>query len=467
MSDTFLDVVAEQVIMSYNETKWEERRRRSVDSSIGRRSVLQAGVLSTIGLGLADWVAAGGDHDPAGAARHCILIWLDGGPSHLETWDPKPEAPVEVRGPFSAISTRVPGVALSEHLPETAKRLDRIAIVRSVTSPLGEHNFGTHYMMTGYRPTPVLEYACHGSIIAHVRAQRGVLPSFIAVPDFRVGGSDFSGAGYLPASARPFALHADPARPDFSVRDLDPYPGVDLQRLQRRRQFLQAMDRASLGDAPANADLGDPAFEQAFRLMASPEARQAFDLTREPRRVRDRYGRRTIGQACLLARRLIERGVAFVTVNHRGWDTHTELVTRLRDGFTGARTPVGLVPSLDRALSALLDDLGASGLLDETLIVVMGEFGRTPKMNVRGGRDHWPRVFSVAMGGAGIPGGTVIGSSDATGEVPKERPVTPADVTATLLSLLGVDRHAELQTEDGRPVRLHPPGSQPISELVG
>ncbi len=440
------------------------RRRRTV---LGRRSFLQAGVLSSLGLGIADWVGASGATRPSAPARHCILVWLDGGPSHLETWDPKPDAPVEVRGPFGAIATKVPGVAVSEHLPLMAQRLDRVALVRSVTSPLGEHNFGTHYMMTGYRPTPVLEYACHGSIVAHVRPGRGVLPPFVAVPDFRVGGAAFNGSGYLPESTRPFALHADPAKPDFSVRDLKPFPGVDLSRLRRRQEFLQAMDAATARSPEETKVLADPAFQQAFGLMGSAEARAAFDLRQESREVRDRYGRRTVGQACLLARRLIERGVPFVTVNHRGWDTHTELVTRLRDGFTGAKVPVGLVPSLDRALAALIDDLSGSGLLDETLIVVMGEFGRTPKINVRGGRDHWPQVFSVMLAGAGIPGGAVVGGSDATGEGPSDRPVTPGDITATILTLLGIDAHAELQTDDGRPVRLHPPGSRALSELVG
>ncbi len=432
-----------------------------------RRSVLQAGVLSAVGLGLADRAAAMAVGDRAARARHCILVWLDGGPSHLETWDPKPAAPAEVRGPFAEQRTKVPGVTISEHLPLMAQRLDRVALIRSLTSPLGEHNFGTHYMMTGYGPTPVLEYACHGSVLAHVRGGEHVLPPFVAVPDFRVGGANFSGAGFLPESTRPFALHADPAKPDFGVRDLSPYRGVDFDRLQRRHRYLQQLDAFAAGPRADAKTLADPAFEQAFRLMASTEARRAFNLQDESRKTRDRYGRRTVGQACLLARRLVERGVSFVTVNHRGWDTHNDLITRLRDGFTGAKVPVGLVPSLDRALAAMIDDLEERGLLDETLIVVMGEFGRTPKINVRGGRDHWPRVFSVMLAGGGIPGGSIVGASDQTGETPHDRPVTPGDLTATILTLLGIDGETVLHTDDGRPVRAHPPGSVAIKELVG
>jgi uncharacterized protein (DUF1501 family) len=206
--------------------------------------------------------------------------------------------------------------------------------------------------------------------------------------------------------------------------------------------------------------------EQAYRLIMSPEAREAFDLSREPPRVRQRYGPRTIGQSCLLARRLVERGVPFVTVNNPGWDTHQDMVTRLRDGYTGAAVPVGLVPSLDLALSGLIDDLNERGMLKETLVVVMGEFGRTPKLNTGGGRDHWPRVFSVVLAGGAIAGGQVIGSSDAVGESPRDRPITPSDLAATIYALLGIDPKRKLYTSDGRPVEINDDG-QIVRELVG
>ena len=439
---------------------------------IDRRDVLRVGGLTAMGLGISDVLtmrqaSAAGSDTPTTRAKNCILIWLDGGPSHLETFDLKPDAPTEVRGPLEPISTTLPGIQLSECLPQTAQRMDDVAVIRSMTSPLGEHNFGTHYLLTGYRPTPVLEYASFHAIGAHHGMEPGVLPSNIAVPDYRVGGGRFTGAGFLPQETRPFSVGGDPAKPGFQVRDLDFYGGLDMERLSRRREFLEQFDQFSQLVETADDVPSDPGFEQAFRLIASPEAKAAFDLNAEPRPVRQKYGNKTIGQCCLLARRLVERGVPFVTVNNRGWDTHNDLYTRLKEGYTGARVGVGLIPSLDLALSALMDDLRERGLLDETLIVVMGEFGRTPKLNTQGGRDHWPRVFSVALAGGGIRGGQVIGASDAVGEVPHDRPVTPGDLVCTIYTLLGIDPTAELHTADGRPVRVAPYGSTVISELLG
>jgi uncharacterized protein (DUF1501 family) len=275
-----------------------------------------------------------------------------------------------------------------------------------------------------------------------------------------------TGHGFLPAATGPFSVGGDPAKPDFQVRDLDFFPGLTEPRVDRRRRFLDTLDRLSAAvETAANAPV-DAEFEQAYRLITSQEAKQAFDLSREPDKVRRRYGYKTIGQSCLLARRLVERGVPFVTVNDRGWDTHTDLVTRLKDGYTGAQHPVGLIPSLDLAVAALIEDLDQRGLLDETLVLVMGEFGRTPKLNVGGGRDHWPRVFSVALAGGGIRGGQVVGESDAVGESPRDRPVTPADLTATIYSLLGINPAATIYTSDKRPVRVAPESGTLISELV-
>jgi hypothetical protein len=296
------------------------------------------------------------------------------------------------------------------------------------------------------------------------RAER-VLPRHIAVPDFRIGGDKLSSTGYLPASCAPFAVGGDPAKPDFRVAHLDFYPGHDQHRIDRRKRFLTQLDKFSRAvdersDAPA-----DPQFEQAYRLVTSREAKQAFDLEAEPAKIRGSYGPRSIGQSCLLARRLVERGVPFVTVNNIGWDTHDNLYTRLKEGYTGARDPVGLIPSLDLALAALVEDLVERGLFDETLVVVMGEFGRTPKLNTAGGRDHWPRAFSVLLAGGGVPGGQVLGASDATGESPASHPVTPADLAATIYTLLGIDPGAKLQTADGRPVEINRDG-RVIKELL-
>ena len=434
-----------------------------------RRDLLRVGGLTALGLGLGDLfclqrtASAEDSTTLPRRAKSCILVWLDGGPSHLETLDLKPDAPKEVRGPLESIATKLPGVRISECLPRTATMLDEVAIVRSMTSPLGEHNFGTHYLMTGYKPTPVLEYPTFGAVLSHVHPQPGVLPPGIAIPSFRVGGGRLTGGGYLPSETRPFSLGSDPAKSDFKVRDLDLYKGIDLDRLNRRRQFITALDdfSRSADSAPST----DPDLERAYRLVTSADAKTAFNLHDEPRDIRQRYGNKSIGQCCLLARRLVERGVSFVTVNNRGWDTHNDLYTRLKEGYTGARTPVGLVPSLDLALSALIEDLKGRGLLDETLIVVMGEFGRTPKLNTTGGRDHWPRVFSVALAGGGVRGGQVIGSSDSVGEGPKDRPVTPSDLAATIYWRFGIDPRTEMHDQTGRPYRIA--DGRPISDIFG
>ncbi len=445
---------------------------------VSRRDFVRVGGLSALGLGLSDLLAmrrqsaaADAQARPAGMARNCVLIWLDGGPGHLETFDLKPDAPKEVRGPLDAIPTAVPGIVLSECLSKTAAAMKDVAVIRSMTSPLGEHNFGTHFLLTGYRPTPVLEYPSFSSTAAFLHRGEGVLPSHVAVPDYRVGGAKFSGRGFLPPEVTPFSLGSDPAKGGFSVRDLNVFRGLDLSRLTRRREFVRQLNVFSQsldsddGTVP-QAVRENSDFEQAWRIVSSPEARQAFDLDKEPPATRNRYGRKTVGQSCLLARRLLERGVPFVTVNYRGWDTHRDLYTRLKEGYSGARTPVGLIPSLDLALTGLMSDLRERGLFEETLIVVMGEFGRTPKLNTHGGRDHWPRVFSVALAGGGVRGGQVIGASDSTGESPADRPVTPSDLVRTIYTLLGLDPDSTLHTADGRPVRLAREESRLIEELT-
>ena len=425
---------------------------------------MQVGALSALGLGLGSYCDRANAAAAAARAKACILIWLDGGPSHLETLDPKPQATREVRGPFKAISTSVAGIQLSELMPLTAASMQHTAIIRSMTSPLGEHNFGTHYLLTGYKPTPALNYPAIGSVVSHLRRLPGDLPSHVAVPDLRVGGGKFVAPGYLPTSVAPFEVGGDPASPGFRVRDLYPFPGIVDERLERRRDYLQMLNgvqQAAELDSPTSA-----AFEQAFRLMTSPAAKKAFDLSAESDKTHRRYGDKSIGKCCLMARRLVEAGVPFVTVNNRGWDTHNDLVTRLKEGYTGAKTPVGLVPSLDTAFSALVTDLADRRLLNDTLVVVMGEFGRTPKLNTQAGRDHWPRVFSVMLAGGGVAGGQVIGSSDDMGESPNSRPVTPADLAATIYRLLGIDPSMTLYTSDGRPVRVSAEG-EPVSELLG
>lgn len=401
---------------------------------------------------------------PSGQAKSCVLVWLDGGPSHLETFDLKPDAPQEVRGPLTPIQTAVSGVSIGECLPQTAKLMQDVAIVRSMTSPLGEHNLGTHYMLSGFKPTPALEYPSFSTVGSfRLGDTERLLPGHVAIPDVRVGGAAYRGLGYLPPSSGAFAVGGDPASDDFAVRNMSVTDSLTLDRIARRRKFAEQIARWSTGaDSTVTAE-----FDRAFRMVTSPAAAAAFSLEEEGADVRRRYGPKTIGQSCLLARRLIERGVNFVTVNNRGWDTHQDLTTRLKDGFRGSRNPVGLIPSLDLAVSSLIRDLKDRGLLDETLVVVMGEFGRTPKLNPRGGRDHWPRVFSVMMAGGGVVGGQVVGASDSVGESPADRPITPSDLVATIYTLLGIDPQLELTTPDRRPVRLTPAGSSVVHELTG
>ena len=429
-----------------------------------RRDFVRIGGLSALGLALPNFLALRSQAAvPMAKAKSCILIWLDGGPSHLETFDLKPAAPAEARGPFQPTSTNVAGLQICSLFERLAQRMDEAAIVRSVTSPLGEHNLGAHYLLTGYPPTPALEYPAIGSVAAHLDSAERTLPAHIAVPNFDVGGKRISGNGYLPAQTRPFEVGGDPSKPDFRVENLDFYAGLSADRVDRRRDYLSALDRFAQSADAGEASTGKP-FEQAYRLIMSPGAKAALDLTQETSETRARYGPRTIGQSTLLARRLVEAGVPFVTVNYPGWDTHQNLYTTLKEGYTGAKVGVGLVPSLDLALSALLDDLTDRGMLAETLVVVMGEFGRTPKINTQGGRDHWPRVFSVLLAGGGVPGGQIVGSSDATGESPRDRPVTPTDLAATIYTLLGIDPLATLTTDDGRPVQIS--SGEVVKELI-
>jgi Protein of unknown function (DUF1501) len=436
--------------------------RASRCDGVSRRDLLRFGSLTALGLGLSDCfrLQSLAEEPRRVRAKSCILLWLDGGPSHLEMFDLKPEAPAEVRGPFQPIETNVPGIRISELLPETAKVTDRLAIIRSMTSPLGEHGLANQYLLTGYQPSPVIEYPSYGSVLSHLRGGKPVLPPYVAIPEARS-----AGAGFLGSRNEPFVTGGDPSRADFRVRDLDFFPEVDEIRLSRRHEYLAAFDQVQAKfESPALAS--DSEFDRTYRLVTSPEAKGAFDLSQEPADVRAQYGSRMFGQSCLLARRLVERGVPFVSVHNSGWDTHENLVLQLKLGYSGAKNGVGLIPTFDLGFSALVRDLTDRGLLDETLVVAMGEFGRTPKLNTRGGRDHWPRVFSVVLAGGGVRGGQVIGSSDRVGESPRDNPVTPNDLARTIYSLLGVDADVELRTADGRPVPVNQ-GGKVIRELIG
>ena len=385
---------------------------------------------------------------PAGKAQSCILIWLAGGPSHIDTFDPKPDAPADVRGEFKPIATAVPGLRISEVLPNLAKVMDRVTLIRSMTSPEADHDRAAHHLLTGYRPSPALVYPSYGSVVAKTRESRpGTLPPYVAVPD----APTFSSSGYLSPAYDPFAVAGDPNQDGFRVRNLTPPDRLTLDRLRRRRAMVRPLDgfARDVSATPLTTSR-DQFADQAYDLLTSSAAQAAFRIGDEPAAVRDRYGRTPFGQSCLLARRLIEAGVSFVTLNDRGtgplgWDTHQANFPTIKDT---------LAPPLDRGASALLADLEERGLLDQTLVVMMGEFGRTPKINPNAGRDHHGRANSIVMAGAGMPGGLVLGRTDARGESPVDRPVTPADLAATLYTALGIDPNHQFETPDGRPVRL-------------
>jgi hypothetical protein len=419
---------------------------------VTRRDFLHLGVLTAFGVSLTDCLrlrALAAPAHPRPQTQSCILIWLDGGPSHLDTFDPKPEAPSEVRSPFKAIPTSIPGVHVCEHLPRTARVMQEIALIRSLTHELGNHDTGARFMLTGHRPTPALEYPTLGSLVAHAHGFTAAMPPYVAIPNDSVGGnSNAARPGYLAGAYSAFSVGSDPSR----VQDLHPPDGVSFSRLQHRRDLLRQMDDFSREIEKDTATASRDAFhEQAYRLLASPEAKTAFDLGRESKKTRESYGGSRLGTGCLLARRLVEAGSRFVTVVDTGWDTHQQISRELPDSrFPGS----GKLPNLDRAYSALLADLRDRGLLASTLVVLMGEFGRTPKLNAQAGRDHWPRAGFVCLAGGGVRGGQVLGATDAHGESPSEKPIGPPDLAWTILELLGINPGLELTTPSGRPVRI-------------
>jgi uncharacterized protein (DUF1501 family) len=415
-----------------------------------RRDFLRAGALSAgaVGLSLADLARLGAA--PTGSKEtNCILLFLVGGPSHLDTWDLKPQAPSEVRGPFRPIRTNVPGVAICEHFPLMARMADRYAIVRSVhhgEAPI--HETGHQLMQTGRLSRGGQDWPHYGAVLSHLRGPRaeGVPPAAVLpapIGNTGVSISHGQGAGHLGARNEPFVLRTDPAR------------------LASGTALVGTVDRIH-----CTLDASDDADPVVVRFFSAP-MKKALDLAAEDVELRERYGRDTFGQSCLLARRLVEGGVRLVTVNmfesvfdNLTWDCHADggsLATTL-DDYRDT-----LCPMFDRAYTALLDDLARRGLLDTTLVVAMGEFGRTPHLNPRGGRDHWPGCWSVLFAGAGVKGGQVIGSSDATGGEPKDRPVSPAEVAATVYKVLGLDPAICLPGPDGRPLPLA--DAAPVAEL--
>jgi hypothetical protein len=445
---------------------------------LSRRDFLHAGSLAFLGMSLANVqsLAAAGALAGDGKGKRekrCILLFLVGGPSQLDTFDPKPEAPREVRGPYRAIPTNVDGIQVSEIFPRLARQADKIAIVRSLYhTAAGVHDTGHQMMQTGRLYLNGLEQPHAGCVYGYIKGSQHDLPPHVLmpVPIGNTGGNMPHGqsAGFLGKTHDPFILNADPSAPDFKVPDLLPPDHIGAVRLDRRRKLRDAIDQSvkSLEES-APARLLDQNFQQAFRLMSSATAREAFDLAQEDAKTRERYGQNKFGQGCLLARRLVERGVRFVTVNmfetvfnEITWDIHGSAPFSPIECY---RDLVG--PMFDGAYSSLLADLQERGLLQDTLVVALGEFGRTPKINPAGGRDHWPQVWSVVFAGGGVRGGQVIGASDEIGAYPADRPTTPAEVVASIYHSLEIDLEHELPGPQGRPIPVVDFGVKPIREL--
>ena len=440
-----------------------------------RRDFLQVGALSAVGLSLPQYAraAAEGKVRPGHENRSCIMIFNLGGPSHIDLWDMKPEATAEVRGPFKPIRTKSDAIEISELLPKHAALADRFSLVRSCHHDgAAVHDAGWQMMQTGRRFTGGIQTPHAGSVASYLLGRRTDLPPFVVLPELmgRGGGNLPNGqaGGFLGKAHDPFALMADPSQPNFRVPDLLPPDQVSVARLDRRRKLREIVEgTAKQFEASEDARLLDDNFHAAWRLMTSPQARAAFDLAQEPAAVRERYGMNRFGQCCLLARRLVENGVRFVTINtfltvfdEITWDIHGS------KPFTSIEGMKNIVcPMYDQAYSALIEDLDARGLLPDTLVAGLAEFGRTPKVNPAGGRDHWPQCFSVTFAGGGVKGGRVVGASDPFGAFPAERPVKPGDLVATVFHSLGLDHEATLPGPAGRPFALTDFGTEPLKEL--
>ncbi len=420
-----------------------------------RRDFIQLGLGGLVGLGLTDLLRLRGNAatpvKSGGKAVNCIMVWLDGGPSHYESFDPKPDAPSEIRGEFKPISTAVSGVQFSEAVPNLAKTANKFTVIRSICHKDPNHGGGNHYMMTG-APTPV-PVACGAFVTFHpsfgsvVSWQRGIkdgMPAYMSMPSVtRSGGPNFLGGQHAP-----FVINGNPNDKGFQVRDVVLPAEISEGRAASRRELRASLDHLQrftdkLAEDPAVTY--DPYLQQWVDLVLSPRAQAAFDISREEEKVRDAYGRNDFGQRLLMARRLVEVGVSWVTVYYGGWDHHVKIF----DAYKGDH-----VKRMDLGMTALINDLDQRGLLDNTMVLLLGEFGRTPKVNKDGGRDHWPHAMSVLMAGAGIPRGQVVGATDAKGYYASENVHRPEDFAASLYTKMGIDPNQVLHTNSGRPVQL-------------
>ena len=433
--------------------------RRDWNCQMGARRdfLLQVGSLAGFGLSLDVALRSQAADRSSKSDVNCILIWTQGGTSHIDSIDPKPQANRDIRGEFEVISTAVPGVQFSELMPHFARSLDSFAVMRNLNPQNGSHSVADAIMLSGKPFSPTTTYPCFGSVVAKERGKRNALPPFIQVGTYVDRRARGGLAGYLGIQYNPFELPGDPNHDQYRVRDVTPPGGINESRIDRRKRALQLLDtlpRKSRQHAGA-LEATDAFYQDAFAIIGSPQTKQAFDLTDEKSQLRDAYGRHYLGQGCLLARRLVEAGARFVTVSSGGWDTHKDNFKRLREKL----------PPLDQAIPALIHDLQQRGMLDNTLVVWMTDFGRTPVINANSGRDHSSTASFICMAGAGTPAGAVIGKTDATATRTEGGEYYARDVAATVYTKLGIPLDIAHTAPDGRPIWLC--DGSPIPELMG
>ena len=415
---------------------------------VSRRSFLQVGSLAGLGLSLPGVLAAKAKSTSKKSINNCILIWTRGGTSHHDTFDPKPNAPVSVKGEYGVIKTAVPGVQFTEIVPTMAKELKRFALLRGWNPKNGSHGSADQWVMSGKRFNPAIAYPTYGSVISQHHGFKSALPPFVQLGsqvDRRFGGGT---SGILGLQHNPFEMLADPNAKVFNVRDITPPQGVKMTRVQRRKRILSVIDdlQKKTENQPEAFNALDEHYKAALNMITAPETKKAFEIDKETKKLRDSYGRNRFGQSCLLARRLIQAGVRFVTVTDGGWDTHQNNFKTLKSRR---------IPPVDKALPVLLKDLEDRGMLDTTLVMWLTDFGRTPKINSASGRDHWASAGFAIMAGAGIPGGSVLGATDEEGGRPTKNEYFSEDIAATVYAKLGIPHDLIVHAPDGRPIRLN------------
>lgn len=426
----------------------------------GRREFMRVGVVGALGLTLGDYLKMEARADQKfyaskeGQAKSVIQIVLPGGMAHQESWDPKPDAPLEYRGPLSVVKTKLPGIVFSENFKELAKVADKMTVIRSIAGKEADHGRASYTMYTGYRKSPAIEHPSLGAVVSHEFGPRKDLPPYVAVPS----ATEYGGTGYLGSQFGPFGIGSDPGRANYQVRDLMLPRGVDDRRYTSRREIRTVVDEHFHKQADKAEAVGamDEFYQRAYAMISSQAAREAFDISKESAVTREKYGSTEAGPRFLLARRLIEAGVRFVTVSYGGWDMHAGIENAMRRQ----------APGLDSALAGLVRDLSDRGLLASTIVLVTSEFGRTPKINASAGRDHFPRVFSLAVAGGGFKQGLVYGSSNSTASEPEEDPVRVEDVLTTVYHQLGINADKELMAPGGRPIEIID-GGEVVKGLLG